>query len=301
MVSKTDWRVRAISATNLHLRVDHVYVSSEDVRESGYTYILPKNLLRRFVCIADLRTQIAAYLYGVSPPDGPLVKEIRCIVIPPQWGTSAYVNLPTQLPNHKLLEGLEPLGWIHTQPNETAQLNPRDVVTQAHIMADHPSEWDGERVALITVSFTPGSCSLSAYRVTAQGFEWGKTQAPDGGAAIGNGTTYAGYQPTVHTERVPLLLSDRFLGFYMVPDSCPWNYNFMGTKFSPSMSYALQLDVPKEFYHESHRPVHFLNWAGEADRQSTSTAMTDDSDDSSSFAPTEVIPDIGADLDDPFN
>ena len=31
--------------------------------------------------------QIAGYLYGVSPPDNPQVKEIRCVVIVPQWGT----------------------------------------------------------------------------------------------------------------------------------------------------------------------------------------------------------------------
>lgn len=30
--SKTDWRVRAISATNLYLRVNHIYVNSEDVK-----------------------------------------------------------------------------------------------------------------------------------------------------------------------------------------------------------------------------------------------------------------------------
>lgn len=55
--SKTDWRVRAISATNLHLRVNHIYVNSEDIKESGYTYVLPKNVLKKFICVADLRTQ----------------------------------------------------------------------------------------------------------------------------------------------------------------------------------------------------------------------------------------------------
>lgn len=34
--SKTDWRVRAISATNLYLRVNHIYVNSEDVKVSIY-------------------------------------------------------------------------------------------------------------------------------------------------------------------------------------------------------------------------------------------------------------------------
>lgn len=86
-MSKTDWRMRAISATNLHLRTNHIYISSEDIKESGYTYVLPKNILRRFICISDLRIQVGGYLYGISPADNPYVKEIRCIVLVPQIGT----------------------------------------------------------------------------------------------------------------------------------------------------------------------------------------------------------------------
>jgi hypothetical protein len=56
--SKTDWRIRAISAANLHLRVNHIYVNSDDISETGFTYVMPKNLLRKFICIADLRTQV---------------------------------------------------------------------------------------------------------------------------------------------------------------------------------------------------------------------------------------------------
>ena len=57
--SKTEWRVRAISATNLHLRTNHIYVSSDDIRETGFTYILPKNVLKKFICISDLRAQVS--------------------------------------------------------------------------------------------------------------------------------------------------------------------------------------------------------------------------------------------------
>ena len=96
--------MRAISATNLHLRTNHIYVSSDDIKETGFTYILPKNVLKKFVMISDLRTQIAGYLYGVSPPDNPQVKEIRCIVMPPQWGTHQTVHLPNLLPDHEYLK-----------------------------------------------------------------------------------------------------------------------------------------------------------------------------------------------------
>lgn len=58
--SKTEWRVRAISATNLHLRTNHIYVSSDDIKETGYTYILPKNVLKKFIIISDLRAQVRA-------------------------------------------------------------------------------------------------------------------------------------------------------------------------------------------------------------------------------------------------
>lgn len=37
--SKTDWRVRAISATNLYLRVNHIYVNSEDIKVHTYVAI----------------------------------------------------------------------------------------------------------------------------------------------------------------------------------------------------------------------------------------------------------------------
>lgn len=57
--SKTEWRVRAISATNLHLRTNHIYVSSDDIKETGFTYILPKNVLKKFIVISDLRTQVS--------------------------------------------------------------------------------------------------------------------------------------------------------------------------------------------------------------------------------------------------
>lgn len=50
------------------------------------------------------------------------------------------------------LQEMEPLGWVHTQPNELPQLSPQDVTTHAKIMADTPS-WDGEKTIVITCRF----------------------------------------------------------------------------------------------------------------------------------------------------
>ena len=62
---------------------------------------------------------------------------------------------------------------------------------------------------IITCSFTPGSCSLTAYKLTPSGFEWGKNNTD-------KGNNPKGYLPS-HYEKVQMLLSDRFLGFFMVP------------------------------------------------------------------------------------
>lgn len=251
--SKTDWRVRAISATNLHLRTQHLYVNSDDLKEEGYTYVLPKNLLKKFITCSDLRTQVAGFLYGTSPPDNDQVKEIRCIVMPPQTGNHQAVTLPNKTPNHEQLQHLEPLGWIHTQPNELPHLSPVDVKTHTRIM-DENSSWDAEKTVVLTCSFTPGSCSLAAYRVTSEGYEWAKNNKD-------TSANPSGFKSS-HYEKVQMLLSDRFLGFFMVPNQGNWNYNFMGVKHKPNMDYNVKLGVPLPFYHELHRPAHFLNFTG---------------------------------------
>lgn len=69
-------------------------------------------------------------------------------------------------------------------------------------------------------SFTPGSCTLTAYKLTPSGYEWGRQNTD-------KGNNPKGYLPS-HYERVQMLLSDRFLGFFMVPGQVSWNYNFMG-------------------------------------------------------------------------
>lgn len=249
--SKTDWRTRSIASTNLHLRTNHIYVNSDDIRDTGLTYVLAKNVLHKFIVIADLRTQICGLMYGTSPADNDQVKEIRAIVLPPQLGTHQSVTIPTSCPTHDYLEDLEPLGWIHTQPNEMPQLSAQDISFHSKIMSENES-WTGDKTITITCSFTPGSCSLTAYKLTPAGYEWGRQNKE-------LGPNPPGYAPT-HYEKVQMLLSDRFMGFYMVPEETSWNFNFMGVKHNTSMKYDLELGNPKEFYHEMHRKTHFLNF-----------------------------------------
>ena len=60
-------------------------------------------------------------------------------------------------------------------------------------MADN-AEWDGEKTIIITCSFTPGSCSLTAYKLTPGGYEWGRQNTD-------KGSNPKGYLPS-HYEKV---------------------------------------------------------------------------------------------------
>jgi len=124
----------------------------------------------------------------------------------------------------------------------------------SRLLADNTT-WDGEKTVIVTCSFTPGSCSLSAYKLSPGGFEWGRDQRDKEFQ-----THLQGYVPSFY-EKLPLILSDRFLGFFMVPDQDSWNYNFNGVKHHAGMKYGVTLGVPKDFYDESHRQAHFLNFA----------------------------------------
>ena len=257
--SKTNWRLRAIASTNLHLRTNHIYVQNEDESvEETFTYVIPKNLLTKFIVVSDLRTQIGGYLYGVTPPDAEQVKEVRCIVMVPQVGTHRSVVLPP-VPSHEYLEELEPLGWVHTQPHETPGMPAGDVI-------EHAKRFEAPDAACITCSFTPGSCSLAAYQLTPEGSKWGKENADAPHVAQKDSFTGS------HFAKSQLLLSDRFLGFFMVPDEDCWNYNFMGVKHQPSMEFGLKIGNPLPFYDELHRGHHFLTFAEDADDQASPAA-----------------------------
>lgn len=86
----------------------------------------------------------------------------------------------------------------------------QDLTSHAKILENN-KQWDGEKCIILTCSFTPGSCSLTAYKLTPSGYEWGRVNKD-------TGSNPHGYLPT-HYEKVQMLLSDRFLGFYMVRTS----------------------------------------------------------------------------------
>ena len=121
---------------------------------------------------------------------------------------------------------------------------------------------------ILTVSFTQGSCSLTAYRVTPEGLEWGQKHRHATTGASGGTPNLQGYSSSCY-EKVQMLLSDRFQGSFLVPEGAGlgWNYNFQGVKHHVGMDYSLKLEAPERFYAECHRPQHFLSFVHMEDKE----------------------------------
>ena len=254
--SKTEWRTRAIATSNLRTRANNIYISSDDIQEDDqFTYVMPKNVLKRFITIVDLRVQVAGYLYGSSPPDNDQVKEIRTIVMIPQVGNIRDIQLPHQLPQHDYLKNMEPLGIIHTMAgNEPQHMTAMDVTQHARLMNAH-SSWDKKTVTM-TVTFTPGSVSLSAWALTPAGYKWGvENKDTTSDQPAGFSTSFG--------NKCQLLLSDKIRGYFLVPENAIWNYSFMGSSFSSveKKPVYVKIDTPLRFYDDQHRPLHFQNFA----------------------------------------
>lgn len=254
--SKTEWRTRAIATSNLRTRSGNIYVSSVDNDLDDITYVMPNNILKKFITIADLRVQVAGYLYGVSAPDNDQVKEIRCIAMVPQIGGLRAVQLPQQLPQHEYLGDLEPLGVIHTMAgNELPYMSAADVTEHSRLLDAHP-KWSKENSITVDVAFTPGSVSLSAWGLTPNGYKWGAENKDIGSDQPQGFTTSMGIKRK-------LLLSPRYKGYFLVPENGKWNYSFMGSSFAglEKKPVHVKLDTPLPFYSDQHRPLHFQNFA----------------------------------------
>lgn len=132
-------------------------------------------------------------------------------------------------------------------------MSPDDLLTHTRLVHNNTGRLLPETAVLVTVAFPPGSCSITAYKVTSSGYHWGKENKEISNEALQK------FGSNLY-EKVQLWVSQKFMGFFMVPDSGIWNYNFIGLSLKPNSPPSYTLGCPKGFYAEEHRPSHFLTF-----------------------------------------
>lgn len=250
--SKSSWRKRAILSSMLELQKNKIFVTSGNFAdEESNAFVFPKNILSTFLSCCDSRVQIGGYIYGKSPSDNDQVKEIKCIVIVPQLGEYHQVNFPDSPPSCQYLEGLEPLGWIHTIPagKETDIDGCYEIINHARMKNDFG--WN-EKASIISISLNSGSITIASNRVTQNGLRWGVKYAK----YLGQADRLIHYSEDYRIN-TPLILTEKFKGFIVTPETDIWNYAFISNAWDKEEEYNLKIDQPLNFFDERHRPIHF--------------------------------------------
>ncbi|MCH0629904.1 hypothetical protein JNB11_08040 [Kocuria palustris] len=241
---KNEWRQRMLAANSLHLRAKTLQVRLED--NDGVMFVLPQSLLTRFVLCCDLRIPVMGYLYGKLPSGENEVKEIKFIALVPQLGGAGGVKTPKSLaPLPKELKDLELIGWIQSLSLESEIMSASQVLTIAKM------ELGSSRFLSMTVSFTPGSITISGHHVTEAGLAWGQTNED---TVL---ETPEGFLGALFSVGAEIMMTDQLLGAFLVPEDRLWNYYFMGSLWNADMEYRFAVDDPRGFYDENHRPLHF--------------------------------------------
>jgi pre-mRNA-processing factor 8 len=69
------------------------------------------------------------------------------------------------------LKGYELFGWIHTSPEEKNQLSIPEALMHTKFLTEN-SGWSVDKSIILNVAFTPGSLSLTAYKLQLSGYEF---------------------------------------------------------------------------------------------------------------------------------
>jgi hypothetical protein len=175
------------------------------------------------------------------------------------------------LPLHATIEahGLKPLGWIRcgavlpTSDGDEANAAKRagepntiDLVTLGKfVQSNEAMVATGAPLTTVIVCLDQSGASVRADTVTDAGIVWAT-------AAQRKAEVHAapGPLPTGLAQSCAVRVSDRIDGCFFVPVHTSWNYSWRG-KGTWAAEYAVACDVPKEFYHPTHRSTHFRSFA----------------------------------------
>jgi pre-mRNA-processing factor 8 len=254
----TSWRVRAGAIAGMSHRFESLYAADLPPGQSADeadALIFPKRLLQRFLRCGDASASIVAVCYGFPVADNAQAREVRCLLMPPQQCRPGAVTMPTTMPKHELLQsqGLQPIGIIRTQVSGEPVATTSDLSLVGSLLTDN-EDLNPLSFSVVNVMVSGTDTTIGASVLTDSGVTWAmehRTAPPSA----------AGAAPALedHTVGCRVLVSDRIEGFVLVPSQGSWNYSMRPVNWSKS--YAVKADVPHEFYHAAHRPLHFMQFA----------------------------------------
>ena len=201
-------------------------------------------ILKQFIYLSDIRTQVAALLYGKVNKEDANLMEIHALIMIPQLATHQSIQMAEQLPSHSKLKSLTFLGYIQTLTTAnndqiSDQISDRisDQISSSSMFHHFQGRNDDQPLLAILCQFTTASITLHAYHVTNKVIH--KKENEDQVLPLQN-----------------IILTRQYNAFFLTARL--WNYYFQAIKFYKQMEYQVTLQKPLTFYDNQHRFNHFL-------------------------------------------
>lgn len=240
--SRTEWRERALALSAIP-KTRQLYGYSDATTATAASEIkLPQSLVETLVRISDVRIAVGGFLLAKSSE----LSVVRGLLIPPQLGAVDNVKTPPLLP--AIPDDLVAVGWIRTQTGDP-KINRTDLALLGRVMQKDAAQ--AGDFTVVSVGLRTTECVVMVHRVRPEGIDW----------CLENATAHnvVAQPPSPNHVEIAKCSLGKEPGFVLVPQG-GWNYFFKGPQewqLDENGQYAAFVDIPKEFYHASHRPQHF--------------------------------------------
>lgn len=267
-----NWRPRSLADAAFLDENTIITVDTAGATGASDQLIFPEETIQKLLACCDVKVQCCAYMFGHALPDSPNIKEVLCVMIPPQFGTAVESRTPPRIPFDAppLQEGnLSFLGIMRIGESE-AQLTSHDLALQARALeVNEGMVPKGFLTAVLEMS--EEGVIVRCYSTTAEGIAWAQQQYEVLLKKTPEAADAAHFSPCRGT------LSTEARGFFLVPAERAWNYFFKGALWRENTEFYVVVDLPLPFFDPLHRPDHFTNFAriGEA-AGAVDVADTDD-------------------------
>ncbi|EAN99773.1 PRP8 protein homologue, putative [Trypanosoma cruzi] len=262
--TSSNWRTRSLADAAAFDESTTIEIDALGAVASSDQLIIPMETLKLFIPCCDVQAQCCAYLFGQTLPEAPNIKEVLCIMVPPQKGSAVECTTPVHIP-HKhpaLVENhLSLLGVLRCGGGEPA-LHSRDLALHGRLLASN-DELQTEGLVTAVMGISQDGLNMRCYTTTREGISW----------ALENYAKALEREPTEvapkHFAPCRATLSEDLQGFLLVPTGGDWNYAFKGATWRESTEFDVSADIPVFFFAAQHRPDHFLNFARLSEEEET--------------------------------
>ena len=63
------------------MKINHIYTNTDKLTGIAFICLFPKNILKKFIEILDLRIQACGIIYSFTQTCSNMVKKMRCVVM----------------------------------------------------------------------------------------------------------------------------------------------------------------------------------------------------------------------------